>query len=234
MSFVASGPFLTAAQTRARPLLRPLATFLAAATYGFALGASHDLLCASRNLVKFPLLIAATAAIASLAYWVTALALRAPLSFVAVQRTTWGLFHDVSLLLASLAPAVLFVGLVLRATDDGWLGEYDFFFSANVALVAVAGCFALVQRARALLPAAGLPLRRALLVVLAWLALSLFVGGQVSFMLRPLIGIPATRGFTPPWFLGAEPDARGATSFYGAVWQVVAGRGLLSVPSWAK
>jgi hypothetical protein len=47
---------------------RPLATLLAAALYGFALGASHDLLTAGRNLVKFPLLIGATAAIASLAY----------------------------------------------------------------------------------------------------------------------------------------------------------------------
>jgi hypothetical protein len=165
---------------------------------------------------------------------VTALALRARLSFVAVQRTTWGLFHDVSLLLASLAPAVLFVGLVLRATDDGWLGEYDFFLAANIGLIAVAGVLALVQRARALLPAAGLELRHALRVGVAWVALSLFVGGQVSFMLRPLIGVPATRGHVPPWFLGAEPDARGATSFYGAVWQIVSGRPLVTVPAWAK
>jgi hypothetical protein len=203
---------------------RILATLIAAAAYGFALGAAHDLLYASRNLVKFPLLIGATAAICSLAYWVTALALRARLSFVAVQKTTWGLFHDTALLLASLAPAVLFVGLVLRATDDGKFGEYDRFFAANVALIAGAGLLALLQRARSLLPAAGLPFGPALRVVVVWLGLTLFVGGQVTFLMRPLFGFPSTRGATPPWFLGNEADARGATSFYGAVWQAVAGR----------
>lgn len=213
---------------------RPLATLAAAAAYGFALGAGHDLLYAGRNLVKFPLMIGATAAICSLAYWTTALLLGARLSFVAVQRTTWGLFHDTSLLLASLAPVVLFVALILRATDDGWLGEYDFFFSANVAAVAVAGGLALVQRARSLLPKAGLPLRQALCVVLAWGVLSLFVGGQVTFLMRPLVGMPATRGVTPPWFLGSEPDPRGATSFYGAVWQAVTRRPLSQLPRWAK
>ena len=222
------------ARPPARPLATLLATLLAAAAYGFALGASHDLLGASRNLVKFPLLIGATAAIASVAFWVAALALRADLSFGAVQRTTFLLFHDVAVLLASLAPAVLFVGLVLRATDDGWMGEYDLFLAANVGLIAAAGSLALVRRAQALLPASGLALRRALLVVLAWLALSLFVGGQVAFLMRPLIGVPATRGSTPPWFLGSEPDARGATSFYGAMFQVVTHRELAHVPSWAR
>jgi len=222
------------ARPQARPLITLLATLLAAAAYGFSLGASHDLLGASRNLVKFPLLIGATAAIAAVAFWVAALALGADLSFGAVQRTTFLLFHDVAILLASLAPAVLFVGLVLRATDDGWLGEYDFFFAANVGLVAAAGGLALVRRAQALLLASGLFLRRALLVVLAWLALSLFVGGQVAFLIRPLIGVPATRGATPPWFLGSEPDARGATSFYGAVFQAITRRELATVPSWAR
>jgi hypothetical protein len=218
----------------ARRLATLLATLLAAAAYGFALGASHDLLGASRNLVKFPLLIVATAAISSVAFWVAALALRADLSFVAVQRATFLLFHDVAILLASLAPAVLFVGLVLHATDDGWMGEYDLFFGANVGLVAASGCLALVRRAQALLPASGLRLRRALLLVFAWLALSLFVGGQVAFLIRPLIGVPATRGATRPWFLGSEPDARGATSFYGTVFQAIARRPLTTVPSWTK
>jgi hypothetical protein len=222
-----------AARPPARPLARLLATFLAAAAYGFALGASHDLLGASRNLVKFPLLIVATATIASLAFWVAALALRADLSFAAVQRTTFLLFHDVAILLASLAPAVLFVGLVLRATDDGWMGEYDLFLAANVGLIAASGSLALVRRAQALLPASGLTLRRALRVVVAWLALALFVGGQVAFLMRPLIGVPATRGATPPWFLGSEPDARGATSFYGAIFQAMTHRRLATVPSWA-
>jgi hypothetical protein len=63
---------------------------------------------------------------------------------------------------------------------------------------------------------------RALLVAGAGsLALSLAVGGQAAFYLRPFVGLPATRGGDPPFLLGDAPDARGARNFYAAVWQVV-------------
>jgi hypothetical protein len=201
-------------------------TLLAAAAYGYALGAAHDHLYATRNLLKFPLLIASTAGICALSYWFVALALGARLRFLAVQGAAWGLFTDTCAMLASASPVVLFLALVMRGSDDGHVGEYDMFLSTNVALIAVAGTLALVRRANALLPLTGRGLRRRVAVVVAWLSLTLFVGGQVAFLMRPLFGLPATRGGTPPWFLWNEPDLRGATNFYVALWQTVQRRQL--------
>jgi hypothetical protein len=123
--------------------------------------------------------------------------------------------------LCSLSPVVLFLGRVLRATDDGWLGGYDTFLAAAMAAVAISGSLALVRQARTLLAAHGLSRRVMRAVVGSWLLLSLAVGGQAAFWVRPLFGLPASRGAHPPWFLGATPDLRGATSFYEMVWQTV-------------
>jgi hypothetical protein len=47
------------------------------------------------------------------------------------------------------------------------------------------------------------------------------VGGQAAFFMRPFFGFPATRGNTPPFFVGAKPDLRGATNSYEAVWPTI-------------
>lgn len=198
-----------------------LRTCLAAAAYGFALGSAHSELYATRNLLKFPLLITVTAGVCALSYWMVARLFAAQLSFLAVQRTAWHLFQDASILLASLSPAVFFLARVMRATDDGKLGEYDSFLALNLVAVALAGSLALLRQARKLFSDQALPRGRANPLVLAWLALSLCVGGQAAFFMRPFFGFPATRGGHPPFFLGAAPDLRGATNFYEAVLQTV-------------
>ena len=198
--------------------MRRLATLLlCSAAYGFALGSAHSPLYAARNLLKFPLLIALTAGVCALAYWVVARALGAPLGPRAVLRAVLDTFTAIAVLLASLAPAVLFTAVVLARTDDGQLGSYYLFFGANLVLVALSGTLALVQRARSLCTAHGLRAATSARVVVAWIALTLFVGGQASFLLRPFFGLPATRGGAPPWFLGTTADVRGATSFYEMV-----------------
>jgi hypothetical protein len=198
-----------------------LTTVLGSAAYGFALGSAHSELYATRNLLKFPLLIAITGVVCALAYWIVARGSGARLSFPAVQRATWRLFHDMSVLLASLAPAVIFLAWTARATDDGVLGTYDSFLSFNIAIVAVAGSLALLRQARELFTQHGLAPGRARLLVSLWLALSLGVGGQAAFVMRPFFGFPATRGNTPPFFVLSEPDLRGATNFYEMVWQTI-------------
>lgn len=198
-----------------------LTTLLCSAAYGFALGSAHSELYASRNLLKFPLLIAITGIVCALAYWIVARICAAQLSFVDVQRTTWRLFHDMSVLLASLSPAVLFLAWTSRATDDGVLGYYDSFLAFNMAIVAVAGSLALLRQARELFTLHGLAPASAKLLVGLWLALSLGVGGQAAFVMRPFFGFPATRGNTPPFFVLREPDLRGATNFYEMVWQTI-------------
>lgn len=198
-----------------------LGIVLGSAAYGFALGSAHSDLYALRNLVKLPLLVVVTTTVSSMSYWITARALRAPLTFVEVQMYAWRLFQDLGVLLGSLSPAVFFVARVARATDDGKLGDYDAFLALNMLCVAVAGTIALVKQARTLLQDRDLSKPRAVSLVGVWLALSLFVGGQVAFSMRPFFGFPATRGNVPPWFLGREADLRGATNFYESVWQTI-------------
>ncbi len=196
---------------------------LASAAYGFALGSAHSWLYAQRNLIKFPLLIVGTGSVCSLAYFVVARFLGVPVAFAHVQGLAFRLFHGASILLASLAPATFFIGRVLANTDDAQLGEYGLFLGWNVALVAIAGSLALAHQSRALLQSSIASItklqRRA--VVTAWLGLSLAVGGQGAFWLRPFFGLPASRGNVPPFALGAEPDVRGATNFYEAMWQIL-------------
>lgn len=196
-----------------------LATFAAAACYGVALGAAHSELYAARNALKFPLLIVVTSTVCSLGYWMAARMLLAPLSFADAQRASWTLFRDVSILLASLAPVVLFLAIVMRTQDDGRLGEYDFFLGANIAAIAFAGLLALIRQVKFLGQTYALSSARAAALVVAWAALSAGVGGQAAFYMRPFFGFPATRGANPPFFLGATPDLRGATNFYEAVLQ---------------
>lgn len=192
-----------------------------AAAYGFAAGSGHDLLYAGRDAVKFPLLLLVTAAICAASFQVVALTFQLRLSWLATQRLAFALFRDAALLLASLAPIVLFLALVLRTSDDGARGEYDFFLAANMTAIALAGTLALLRQVRTLRSSGALPPRRALAISGCWLLLALLVGGQAAFWMRPFYGYPATRGVRPPWFLGREPDLRGATNFFEALDQAV-------------
>lgn len=116
---------------------------------------------------------------------------------------------------------MFFVARVARATDDGRLGEDDAFLALNMACVAASGTLALVRQAGELLIGRELSKARASALVGTQLALSLLVGGQAAFSMRPLFGLPAMRGNVPPWFLGHEADLRGATNFYESVWQTI-------------
>lgn len=198
-----------------------LALVPSAAAYGFALGSAHSWLYATRNLVKFPLLVVTTCFVTGFANWFAARVLGAPLSWRAVQGSVLLAYTDLAILLASLSPAVLLLGLVARSTDDGVLGEYPLFFAVNVAFVAVAGALALHRKVKCLAAEHGLSRPRSSRVVLAWLGLAVLVGGQASFWMRPFFGLPATRGGNPPFCLGSTPDVRGATNFYEMVWLLV-------------
>ena len=190
------------------------------ACYGFSLGAAHDLIYAQRNLVKFPLLLLVTGTVCAIAWFVMARLVTTRLVFVEIQRLAFGMSRDLSFLLASLAPVNLFLAWIMVRDDDP-LGDYDLFFGANVIFVAIGGCLALLHQGRKLAQAARLGLRRTLAVLTMWLSLTLCVGGQAAFTLRPLFGLPATRGQTPPWALGTTPDVRGARNFFEMVVQVV-------------
>jgi len=202
-------------------MLRSLGVLVASsAIYGYTVGAAHCQLYATRNLIKVPLLILGTAWICCLAYFVVGRFLGLDFSLRKVHELSIHLFRDLSALLASLAPVNLFIALVLVYTDDGHIGEYSLFLGMNVLFVAVCGILALIRQGTAILSARTVSTGRTVAVILSWLALSLAVGGQGAFYLRPMFGYPASRGCNPPFALGSAPDVRGATNFFEAVGQV--------------
>lgn len=192
------------------------------AAYGFSVGCAHSLRYGLHDLLKFPLLLVVTASVCAVAYHLVASFAGARLRFAEVQHLSFALFRDAAVMLASLSPVGLFLSLTIARPDARGLHEYPLFLAFNVALIAACGTVALWRQVRGLARKAGLTQRRGAAVVGAWLMLSLLVGSQGAWFLRPFFGVASISADETPFFLGAAPDFRGATSFYEALWQVVA------------
>lgn len=198
-----------------------LVLVLGAALYGACIGASHSWLYAMRNLLKFPLLILVTAGVCAISYFVLARFLGVGLGFVAVQRLVMAVFRDVVVLLASLSPVVLWLALTMQRPNGRDLGDYPLFQGINVLAIAVCGCLAVATQARRLSAVhhVGAGVRRMLLA--SWMLVSLLVGGQAAWYLRPFFGVTPLGERTPPFCDGTAPDFRGARSFYEAVGNLI-------------
>ena len=198
---------------------------LGGAFYGFCIGCSKNLLYGMRSSIKVPLLLLGTALLCALAYHVFARMCGIGSSFVAVQRTSLLLYRSVAVMLASIAPVSLFLGRTMVRPAGASLGGYPAFVGVNMVFVAAAGFVALLVQTRALLAHHAVSLVRARIVVGSWLLLSLLVGGQLAFYLRPFFGIASLTG-DPPFLLGDEATVTGARNFYEVVWQFLRGVGL--------
>lgn len=192
----------------------------ASAFYGLCAGLVHSPLFAARNLVKFPLLILVTSVICALGYHLLARFFGAPLPFGDVQRRVLRLFSDASVLLASLGPVTCILAWTFRRPDAHSLGEYPMVLGLNVLFIAISGSLAVLRQGRELLRGLSLSVRRSALILIGWLALSLLVGGQWAWYLRPFYGVASVNGEKTPFCLGTRPDVRGATSFYQAVYHL--------------
>ena len=199
-------------------LTTPAGLLLGGALYGFAIGAGKNLTYAWRSAVKFPLLLLGTAVVCNLAHVMAARFLGADLPARAVQRVNFGSFATLAILLGSLSPVVLFLGATMPPPGPRDLGGYPLFVGINMLFIAVAGALALLHQARWLRRQHALADATARRVLTCWLLLSLAVGGQLAFWLRPFFGIATLRG-EPPFVLGDEPTVTGARNFYEVVWQ---------------
>ena len=177
---------------------------------------------ASLNLVKFPLLICICTSVCAGAYFLVARVLAPSLTFSDVRRLVVASYADLAELLASFSPVCLFLALTLRApVSPVDLGEYPLFLAFNLLLIAGYGALAVGRQTALLLGRHGLARWRGLSVVAGWLAVSLLVGGQAAWYLRPFFGnraVPDDGSFC----LGSRPDFRGAESFYEAVYHLAA------------
>jgi hypothetical protein len=197
-----------------------LVLVIAGAIYGAAIGAAHSVTLAVLNLLKLPLLLTTTAIVCAIAYFLCARLWGLGIDFVHVLGLVVRCFRDIALLLASVAPACLFFARAFDpATSLSNRGEYPWFVGLNVALIALCGTLAVIRQGRTLLVQHGLSAQRSATLVTAWLALSLVVGAQGAWYLRPFFG----RRFMPvtTFCRGAEADEYGATSFYTAVYHLV-------------
>jgi hypothetical protein len=204
-------------------MLRDITTLAAAsALYGFSIGSVHSARFGLHDIIKFPLLLLVTGAACAVAYFLWALLVGGGrFRFVDVQRLAMRLYRDAALLLAALAPANWFLARTLVPPDQTSLHEYPLFLGLNVGFIAIAGTLALVRQVRALARYHPWPLSRRLITVGGWLALSLLVGGQAAWTLRPFFGVRSIPGAETRFFLGSAPDYRGSTNFYEAAWHVV-------------
>lgn len=203
-------------------MIRSLAILIAAAAlYGFTIGAANSWLYATRNLVKFPLLILGTAAVCALSYFVLARFLGTDLGFVTVQRFVLAVFRDIAVLLASLSPVVFYLAMTMRRPLGRELGDYPLFQGCNVLAIAFCGCLAVRQQAQRLLVERRLDASRRMALLGGWMLVSLLVGGQVAWYMRPFFGIAGPSETTPPFFSGTAPDFRGARSIYEAVYNLI-------------
>ena len=189
------------------------------AIYGFAIGSVHSPKLATWNLAKFPLLIVITALVCGLAYYAFALVVSRRLTLGDVTAMSLRTFADISVLLASLAPVAYFLATTIDHPTEESLREYPFFLGLNVAFIAFCGSVALLRQATRLSRERDLALRQAIAILTAWLAISLFVGGQCAWFMRPFFEVSTNPA--PMFMEGTRPDFRGATSFYEAVWQLV-------------
>jgi hypothetical protein len=155
----------------------------------------------------------------ALAYHAFALLATRRLTLRDVTAASLRTYADLSVLLASLAPVSYFLARTLAQPTAESLREYPFFLGLNVVFIASAGTVALTRQTLRLVREHELGLVRSAVVVAAWLAISLFAGGQCAWFLRPFFGVSTieVRDFAD----GTKPDYRGATSFYEAVWHLV-------------
>lgn len=180
-----------------RPDARRAALYIAvilagAGLYGAAVGLWRAPLQAGCNAIKFPLIVLLTTLANALINGMFAPLLGLDLRFRQSLMAVLMSFTVVAAILGSFSPVVLFIVWntpPLEADPAVAAGAHSFLLVSQVALIAfagVAGNLRLWQSLRRL----GGSNAVAFKVMLAWLASNLFLGSQISWMLRPFIGAP--------------------------------------------
>lgn len=196
--------------------------FVGSGLYGAAMGSWRAPLQAFYTALKFPLVIVLTTLGTTLLNGMLAPLLGLNISFRQSWQAVLLSFTIASVILGSFSPLAFFIVWntppLSATTELPWLA-YNFTQLAHVGIIAFAGVAANLRLLR-LLRALGGSAAVARKTLLAWLASNLFLGSQMSWILRPFIGSPAL----PLEFL--RPDA-----FQGNFYETVfhAARRLISI-----
>lgn len=183
--------------------------------YGATIGLGRAPLQAAFTAVKFPLLILLTTAGTALLNGMLAQLLGLGISFRQSALAIATGFAVTSAVLAALAPVTLYLWWSTPAfASEQALVAHNATLVVHVGLVALAGAIGNLTIYRLMSAISG-SAARAARILAAWLAVNLFLGSQLSWIMRPFVGSPAL----PVEFFRADA-LRG--NFYEATWRAAA------------
>jgi hypothetical protein len=157
--------------------------------YGAAMGCWRDPQQALYTSVKFPLIILLTTLGNALLNSMLAPLLGLNFSVRQSIQAMLMSFMIAAAILGSFSPVIFFLVCNVPPMSAGATGIYAFILLLNVVIIAFAGIAANLRLAQLLQRLSG-SAKVARHVLLAWLAGNLFLGSQLSWILRPFIGSP--------------------------------------------
>jgi hypothetical protein len=173
----------------ARALLYVGVIVAGAGLYGAAVGYWRDPQQALYTAIKLPLIILLTTLGNGLLNGMLAPLLGLNLGFRQSLQAVLMSFTIAGTILGAFSPVVFFLIWNVPLMSSKVAGAYDFIMLINVGMVAFAGMASNLRLGQLLLRLSGSAVisRR---VLFAWLAGNLFLGSQLSWILRPFIGAP--------------------------------------------
>ena len=182
------------------------------AFYGFAIGILRSPVQASYAAIKFPVLILATVLCNGLLNGMLAMLLGVRLNTLESIRAILMSYAIACLVLASLGPVFFFH---LWNWSGGDISNAFFFWKLfHIGMIALAGTIGNMRLWQLLKQVAGRV--RAGTVLFSWLVVNLFLGCQLSWIMRPFFGNPNIEVA----FLRSDALDR---SFYEDVWVILQG-----------
>ncbi len=182
------------------------------AIYGFTVGILRSPVQASYAAIKFPVLIFATVLCNGLLNAMLGTLLGVRLSLSESLRAILMSYAIACVFLASLAPVFFFH--VWNWSSGGAGNSFFYWKLFHIGIIALAGTIGNVRLWQLLVSVAGR--LKARFVLLAWLGANLFLGCQLSWILRPFFGNPNIEVA----FLRDDALDR---SFYEDVWVILQG-----------
>ena len=162
------------------------------AAYGAVLACWRSPLMALYVAAKLPVVFLVTTFVVSAFCWTAAVLLEARLRYPEVLGCVFSAMATAGRILLSLAPIVLFFILTAApdtGTRDGLRFVHASLMGVHLAVLSVSGTVGVVRLCR-MLRSRVATVRRLALLVGAWLLAFALVGGQVGWVLRPLVGSP--------------------------------------------
>lgn len=166
-----------------------LVIILCGGMYGATIGLWRAGLMATYVAIKFPALIFLTTLCNALLNWMLALVMGAGVTFRQTLLAQLMSFTIAALILGAMTPVALFILYNTPPLSGGSHFGHSFFLLLNVAIIAAAGFAANIRLYGFLLFKIGNH-TLARKICIAWVVGNLFVGGQLSWNLRPFIGSP--------------------------------------------